>query len=157
MLRRSLSMLVMLGYLAGQLAAVPHAHADDPAHEHQLALPHIHLADLGGVAHGHKHGHGHVHRHEAPASQREGASHHDRLQGSGDHDEDAIYLPTPAYGSAISGADQVKVLATPAFLHFVANTSFLGALAADHAALHRPPCEQASACTFCLSMRALRI
>jgi hypothetical protein len=51
-MRRALSFCALLGYLVGQLAAVPHAHcgAEDVAH----ARPHLHLS---GPPHHHVHPH----------------------------------------------------------------------------------------------------
>jgi len=81
MVRRALSLLIALGYVAGQLAAAPHVHADDVCHEHHATRPHVHL---GGFANGHhqcEHRHDTAHQHQPAAS-----------GGEHDHDEDAVYL-----------------------------------------------------------------
>ncbi|MBL9164667.1 MAG: hypothetical protein JNL18_18205 [Planctomycetaceae bacterium] len=90
MLRRIATALLMMVYVAGQLAMVPHLHAQNtagatPGHAER---PHIHL---GHAHHEHDHQHGASHH---------GHSHHSRVVctdlaaiASGDHDQDALYFP----------------------------------------------------------------
>lgn len=159
MLRRIASMLVMVGYLAGQLAAVPHAHANDPLHEHHSAQPHIHVAAARSPSHTYEHGseHGHVHRHTAPAAARDGACQADQFSGVADHEADAIYLPLTVSTTVTSGADSSKLLTSPALLHFVDAAAVSDAVTASQTALLRLPDTRAPECAFCLTLRALRI
>jgi hypothetical protein len=97
MFRRFISMLVLAGYFAGQLAMVPHAHAaSDADHENQ---PHFHgrwLTDWlnhGGRANAdHSHhahgGHDHSHGHSLPADS--GSLPHSPPP---EHSDDCILLP----------------------------------------------------------------
>ena len=94
MFRRCVSLLVLLGFIAGQLATVPHAHGANchsGGHEHDSRL-HFHLG-----------GHDHPHRHDQGG--RHGAVPGESFPvpggstGKQDHDADAIYL---ADGAAIA-------------------------------------------------------
>ena len=60
MFRRCLSLLVIAGFLASQMALVPHAHGIVSANEQQKhdATPHIHCGWFGSSDHGHCHAHG---------------------------------------------------------------------------------------------------
>jgi hypothetical protein len=93
MFRRGVSILVMLGYLAGQSAAVPHAHASGSQRDHDACEPHIHLAWFG--EHHHHHHREHYGRDNAVA-----ALGNDYLAvgfdrgATEDHDDDAIYVPS---------------------------------------------------------------
>jgi hypothetical protein len=79
MFRSCVSLLVLFGFTANQWAAIPHAHAGSQPTGHD-ATPHIHL-------HTHSHGgHTHSHRQHRPV----GSS----IEGTDNHDADAIYLPT---------------------------------------------------------------
>lgn len=152
-------MLVMVGYLAGQLAAVPHTHADDPRHEHHSAQPHIHVATASSASHEHEHGlkHGHIHHHAAPAADRDCSCHTDNISRVTDHEADAIYLPLSVSTTVTSGVDQSKLLTSPALLHFVDAAAFGDSFTAYHAAVLRLPGERTPGCNFCLTLRALRI
>lgn len=152
-------MLVMVGYLAGQLAAVPHAHADDPRHDHHIAQPHIHVATASTPSHEHEHGHrhGHIHHHAAPAADRDCSCNADHISSATDHEADAIYLPACISTTVTNGVDQGKLLASPSLLHFVDAAAFGDAFTANHVALLRLPRELAPGCNFCLTLRALRI
>jgi hypothetical protein len=159
MLRRSAAMLVILGYLAGQLAAVPHAHADDPRQEHHSTHPHIHVAAVGGSSHTHEHGHehGHVHRHAASAADRDGSCQTSHFSGFADHEADAIYLPLSVSTAVTSSANSSKLLTSLALLHFVDAAAVSDAVTASQTALLRLPDKRAPECDFCLTLRALRI
>jgi hypothetical protein len=81
MFRRLVASLTLLGFFAGQLALVPHAHAArsrDEQRQHS-SRPHFHVG-----------GHAHNHSHTTPAGER---SPLDWIGAPGhDHDADAIYL-----------------------------------------------------------------
>lgn len=85
MFRRLVALLTLLGFFAGQLAMVPHAHAAGWPDEQHSTKPHIHV---GGRGHDHSHARGH--HHATPARDR---SPQEGIGGPGhDHDADAIYL-----------------------------------------------------------------
>src|SRR5262245_28768494 len=98
MFRSLVTIAVLMGFVAGQLAAMPHAHSFASLTEQRQhdARPHVHF--------GHSHTHGHGHHHDAhddePAVPDRGSS----------HDTDAIFLPPtylPATGSvAVAKAGQ---------------------------------------------------
>jgi len=88
MLHRSVSITVMVGFVIGQMAAFPHAHAEgDRLADHNFR-PHIHVTSL---AHGsHSHDGEHRHHHNADGSH----SHSPKPVSDQDqHDSDAVYLP----------------------------------------------------------------
>jgi len=122
MFRRIVSIVVVLGLLAGNLAAVPHAHSGMTAAEHEAhdATPHFHLPTACGGLSGHSHGPGHAHQH----------FHGDRTPSASanvpviaslaaiDHDSNAIYTPdSVGRNSNVDTAAAVpsRLLASPSF------------------------------------------
>jgi hypothetical protein len=110
MLRRVLALIVVIGLLAGRLAAIPHAHAEMNTTElyHHSQTPHIHLhAEIPG---GHPHGHSdedHGHPDSVPGEKLViDPDSLDQLGISGnsesDHDSDAVPL-------APLGCDELRV------------------------------------------------
>jgi hypothetical protein len=118
MYRRLTAIIVLVAFLAGQLATVPHAHAhggDNSAADHDVR-PHFHVGGLHRHSHEHAHERGHAHHHEhdhetdhAHSPQGEAGS------ADADHDSDAVYLAddhsaafvgtsatTVAFGHAVS-------------------------------------------------------
>lgn len=99
MFRRIVSFVVVLGLLAGNLAAVPHAHGSMTATEQAThdSTPHFHLP-FGAVehaAHSHAHGHHCHHKHSHVSGHAVTAK---APSASGKcavaHDSNAIYLST---------------------------------------------------------------
>src|SRR4051812_7308726 len=89
MLRRIISIIVMLGFVTGQMAAFPHAHAANGEPFDHDARPHIHLSWFEHV--GDCHDDGHAHHHDGGHSQPHSP---DANIDHDDHDTDAVYLPT---------------------------------------------------------------
>lgn len=90
MFHRCIASLTLLGFLAGQLAAAPHAHgAASPAQQRRHnARPHVHV----GWAHAHVHRHPHAHEGDrSPQASNVGRSGKIGTV-SDDHDADAVYL-----------------------------------------------------------------
>ena len=90
MFRTAVSYIVMLGFVAGQLAALPHAHAESATPADHNDRLHIHSSCLDDV--GHCHDGGHSHHHDAD----DNASHPSRPEASTEHsghDSNAVYLP----------------------------------------------------------------
>lgn len=100
-MQRVISSLALLGYLASQLAAVPHAHAGVDASNHPRL--HLHLSESEySHHHGHSHGAGHHHHHEAtPKSSLTAVE--APLGQPGSHDDDAIYLGHAELGRVTTG------------------------------------------------------
>jgi hypothetical protein len=89
MLRRSVSIIVMLGFVIGQMEAFPHAHADGQQPADHNARPHIHVAWL---ANGSQSRDGeHHHRHNADGSHSHSPMPVAETEQD-EHDSDAVYL-----------------------------------------------------------------
>ena len=162
MYRRLISSCVLAGFVIAQWAAMPHGHAlGSQLPDDHAAIPHVHLAGIGVSSHKHEHGHehatSHAHHHDAARADRQGMSHDCRLSDIGEHDEDAVYLPTSGSIATTSGADQSKQLTAHALLIFVDGTPSFDAIVACHVASLRPPAESAPGCALYLALRALRI
>lgn len=97
MFQPSISLLVLVGLFASQLASIPHAHGlgtTDQEREH-ASRPHFHLA---GTGHSHDHKHcQHSHSHSKSPQQRPAKSNEpvvaDRCTDC-DHDVDAVFAPS---------------------------------------------------------------
>lgn len=105
MFRRCLSLLVIAGLLASQLAVIPHVHGSATPEEQQKhnATPHIHCAWLGHSGHDHSHsgkGHSHPgsHHDEGAKPATDDSDGHPLAIGlsGADHDTDAIFVSDQA-------------------------------------------------------------
>lgn len=136
MFRRCVTFLVIAGFLASQLAAIPHAHGVASAKEQQKhdATPHFHYEWFGHA--GHDHGHSHPgQRHglgqEAPSSDNsDGQPLGIGLSGAA-HDSDAVFVPRQAVFAASS---KDRVVAAWQLAALVALHDFLG----DHKWIPNP-------------------
>ena len=90
MFRKGLSLIVMLGFVMGQMAALPHAHAASSTPANHDSRPHIHVPCF--AANGHSHDEGHHQHHHADGSHHHSPVSDDQKQ-SHNHDSDAVYLP----------------------------------------------------------------
>lgn len=117
MLRRSMSVTVMLGFAIGQMAAFPHAHSEGGQSADHNARPHIHVALLAHGSHSRDgencrhHPADGSHSHSPPP---EAETEHD------EHDSDAVYLSNDIGHSLlnksvgpISDFEFIVTLATP--------------------------------------------
>lgn len=96
MARRIAVTLLLVAYLAGQWAAIPHAHAGDSQHAGHGTQSHIHVSWFGDHAHEHGSSHDHHHEHHGDESHshQPAESSTDPANGGCDgHDSDAVYLP----------------------------------------------------------------
>jgi hypothetical protein len=98
MIRRGVSLLVIAGLIAGQLAAIPHAHGamtPEEQSEHN-AVPHFHVTRSDHADHGQSHhGHGHSHSakgHEEAKRSSKPSNASPSGTGRGEHDANAVYL-----------------------------------------------------------------
>jgi hypothetical protein len=91
MFQRCVLLLILVGFLASQLASIPHVHgAAEPRGHH--ATPHFHWKKVG---HSHHHGHSHAgnshqHRHAAHCQEVPADT---GLINHSEHEADAIYVP----------------------------------------------------------------
>jgi hypothetical protein len=107
MFQRCVSLLLILGLLASQLATVPHAHGAIPAEDQREhdAAPHFHCDWLGQAEHDHNHEH-HSHHHShfgqrpADESSRSSDDSDGQLLGTvtgADHDANAVFVAKQTY------------------------------------------------------------
>ncbi|MEX2025830.1 MAG: hypothetical protein WEH44_00995 [Pirellulaceae bacterium] len=147
MFRRLVAILTLLGFFAGQLAMVPHAHAagsPDEQRQHS-SRPHIHV---GG------HGHAHDHSHTTPASDRSSLG--DIGAPGLDHDADAIYLSDG--NSTLGTARDERVVITTIVLSADLLTGSWQPLAQQGLAVpFHPPDRFPAGSKLFLTLRTLRI
>ena len=170
MIRRGISTFVLLGYLAGQLAMAPHAHAGGAGHDASTWQPHIHLSKSGGdgpCCHHHSHcHHGDDHHHAHQDHCLEGCSQSDAaprvktLNTSSDHDADAVYVASceqtaprneqSTFTDLDAASQQAAALVNA--IDGIAGVP-LGGTAVDQATA----CASAPPCALYLTLRTLRI
>jgi hypothetical protein len=148
MFRSLVSIAVLVGFIAGQLAAMPHAHAFATVaeqHRHD-SRPHVHL--------GHSHGHGH--RHQCDSHDNEPVV----PDGGSTHDADATYLPPTHLPATIPVSVEKAGQDHRAQIGHWVSTFFSCALqikpSIGHACWH-PPDADAPSCALFLKLRTLRI
>lgn len=152
MFRRGVALAVMLGYVAGQLAAVPHAHAEGHHLDHHSSQPHVHLSWFGSAHDDHDDDPAVDYYQEHSLTHALGSVRHD-------HDDDAIYL-SPVVVTGLTGSE--SLLST---LTWQSANGWLGHSTASEPvfevplmALHeRPPRLTGEHCALFLKLRSLRI
>lgn len=96
MFRHCVSLLVIVGLLASQLAAVPHAHGATSPEEQRKhdATPHIHLFGNGSHSHSHSHAKDDHHHHHESVPSDDGSANQPLAPGGDapEHDSDAFYF-----------------------------------------------------------------
>jgi len=143
MLRRCISLLLVIGFIAGQLAPVPHAHGAGDAAVHD-ARPHVHLA---WFCHDHEHEqHDHGHQTAPPRSLYPGC----------DHDSDAVYFDSNPIPNRIAGPDLAKVTSEPIAPLYLAVSTCTPTDRPSAMWAHTPSL-RAPDCALYLTLRALRI
>ena len=157
MFRRCISILVLVGFLAGQLAAAPHAHGGYSAQQQREhdAKPHVHVGH-GGHTHPH-HSHSATPKSHSPKTDATPSSGPVQLAGdcSFDHERDAVYLATGAISAAgikEQGSDIGELSVDP-----VANVASLLAPACRDVPPFHPPDREAFVAKLFLTLRTLRI
>lgn len=111
MFRRCLSVLLIVSYAAGQLAATPHMHAQTPAghggqpHFHAGWLDCLFAEDRHSADH-HSHAHGHGAEHEHSHGQNHTPTPQPESSDGGEHDSDCVYLPVVIASSLTSAIQQ---------------------------------------------------
>jgi hypothetical protein len=155
MFRRVVSLLVLFGFIAGQLAAVPHAHGGlSPAEQREHdARPHVHV---GSHSHNHGHSHGeHSHSHTS-TSKSPNAAEQSPARGMDprvEHEADAVYLPC---GVSRPGATEDQRTLTGAIPMIATNVALQLTLPAASAPVHHPHVQSPGTKVF-LKLRNLRI
>jgi len=160
MLRRSQSIVLTVGYLASQLAAVPHAHGqsgDSQPSDHS-ARPHFHVSWFGRHDHSHddhSQDDGHTHHHERDGTHPQPPSSESNA-GHDDHDSDAVYLPNDTGVSlpskCVGSPDSLQVVST-----LVIAAVNMPAAVSECLTDARPPDKCSPDCPLYLALRALRI
>lgn len=142
MICRALALLTVLGYIAGQLAAAPHAHGSAP--ENHDARPHFHLSGYGGDHHDH---------HGEQSDQR--GAHGDQSS----HDDDAVYLQVVVPGSPDAGPHRIDLLRCSMLHWWVASTAAAPspAIALTTAWYEPRPNATGEHCALFLTLQSLRI
>lgn len=185
MSRRLLTTLLMVAFLAGQLAVVPHAHGasrNNQPSDHD-SRPHVHLVwfehtdNQHDVEHSHDHDRDHGHRHHGEHSHHE--AEHGQHQGSeqgrhpgdtsqpsqassdtdckhDDHDSDAVYLAVDPGDLLLSQGVASPDLCAAVTVMYVP-TAQLVAATSRHLADAQPPDQYAPSCPLYLALRALLI
>jgi len=146
MFRRCISILLLLGFVASQLAAVPHAHAgrSDAGHD---AHPHVHLAWFCHDHHGER-----EHDHDSHESTPGRSIGTDR-----EHDCDAVYLSrNPLRNQSVETAVSDMRSTAVATLPVAVPSSFLLSEQPSPVAADALP-SRAPNCALYLTLRALRI
>jgi hypothetical protein len=144
MLRKTLSLIALVGFVAGQWATAPHSHGECGELFDHGDRPHFHIGQFAR--------HDHC-QHGAHASQNESDRQHSERHG---HDSSAVYLPDDLSVSlprkAASTLDNVQ---TPAAMG--AAPLALAIVASDSPTAASFPEELNPACPLYLAVRALRI
>jgi hypothetical protein len=154
MFRRVFSIIVMLGFVAGQLATMPHAHGSSRQPVDHGTRPHIHVALHEHASHSHGHD-GDADHHHGKESRSHSDSSTTNTNQDG-HDSDAVYLPDGAGNLLLSKG--VQSLEHPQANSMLAVASVDSPLAATHFSVAANfPSESSSGCPLYLELRALRI
>ena len=164
MFRRCVSLLMIAGMFASQLAAIPHAHGATSREEQRKhdATPHFHW--FGNCQHCHSHSHSHAHG-KNDHHRHETASEHDKSDretppdgNSLDHDADALYLGGGTNCTMVSSTQvsSARILLTT--LQVPVATSICGIEAKEVRGLSwRPPDQVIDGSEIYLTLRTLRI
>jgi hypothetical protein len=161
MFRRCVSFLVIVGLLASQLAAIPHAHGAMSAEEQQKhdTTPHVHFFAHGKHCHSHSHAHGHCHCHQSDKAQPASKSPNPRqpTRDGFDHDQTAIYLGAAEQLTLASNSTSMVPVAI-ADLPSTVDATIYGFEGASVLSLPwHPPDEVADDSQAYLTLRTLRI
>lgn len=162
MFRRCITTLVLLGFVACQLATVPHAHGDCSAEQQREhdARPHIHVGSCG---HSHDHNSSHGEHSHRPLIDSQPPAHDELPRNDcgasyAEHDVDAIYLPCGATYPAVT-KDQRTTGSANAVHSTEINCSAncFQVPQPSLSALHRPPNDGLAGAKLFLTLRNLRI
>jgi hypothetical protein len=157
MLYRASTILAILGYIAAQIAATPHAHSGVHQHHGHDSQPHVHLSGHD-AAHSH-HGHGHAHHHHHDSQSHDSSDDAATVIAAEGHDSDAVYLPSEiqitSRGEGVRGIQSTWLLchASPAFITF----AYPDCVSASLASINQAAGTSARHCALYLSLRILRI
>lgn len=161
MFRRCLSLCLIAGFFASQLAGVPHAHGAVSGETQHAAKPHFHF----GCDHYHGHSHsGCRHSHDGQPNQNASESRHEAGSRSlaiglpsEEHDADAIFV---GEHTAVIAASKVKIDTAAhsivAFAPLAASLDPCGLIAQTSRTL-RPPDQVLDDSDTYLTLRNLRI
>jgi hypothetical protein len=162
MRRRCIKIVLIVAYLAGQLAGMPHAHsADGTAHVADHSRPHVHLSWVDHMRHVHDHehhDHDHDHGHEDAPDEHSHGQHPEPSSGQNqDHNSDAVYLPDGAGApSVVPSAVNASDACLPATTLLVMCTC-MPAAPSESSPDDLFPGECSFGCPLYLALRALRL
>jgi hypothetical protein len=160
MKRRIVTAVALIAYLAGQWAALPHAHAGERNSDHSghNSRPHVHFSWFGHDGHSHAHEHDGADHHRSRHSRRSAEPVCDAsLEKPADHESDAIYLPDEvgAAATAAKNATTVDLLVISPFMSSAISMGPADGIADTTA--WRIADESSIGCPLYLALRALRI
>jgi len=160
MLRRVVSIFVMLGYLAGQLAAVPHAHVGDGDHDHDARGPHFHLAWFGEYRHARHLLHEHQdHDSDLMVVDSDNCAIRVFQSAADHHDGDAVYVPSALAAGTTPDESIIGVLSWQGHSKWHCSGTLIDASAEPTfpGTLLRPPNSPSQGCALFLRLQSLRI
>jgi hypothetical protein len=160
MLRRVVSIFVMLGYLAGQLAAVPHAHAGDGDHDHDAREPHFHLAWFGEYRHARYLQHEYQdHDSDVMVVDSDNCAIRVFQSAANDHDGDAVFVPSVLTAGTTLNGSIIGVLSWQGPSNWHCSVTLIDASAEPTSpeTLLRPPNSPGQCCALFLKLQSLRI
>lgn len=154
MVRRYTNTLLMIAYLASQLATLPHAHGANSENQpcDHNARSHVHVSWFHHEDHSHEHEDGHSDHHHCDGTHSQPAADTE----PGDHDSDAVYLPNDTGFSL-----PTKTVATSDSFHLVTTLTIATvpvpmAISQFSSDAHLPD-KCSAGCPLYLALRALRI
>lgn len=156
MFRRIVAIFVIVGFIASQWLALPHAHgatAHASEHSHSTA-PHIHLS---WFCEGHPHEHGHPHGNCDHEHDESGTAPASSFVDGLDHDADAFYLSSETSHPGSNNRDSHSSLDVTKVLLAVATISDNAAELGLVTYRQYPPEFRAPNCALYLQLRTLRI
>jgi hypothetical protein len=158
MRRRCITTVLILAYLAAQLAGLPHVHAADGAsHSSDHSRPHVHVSWSDHEQPGHDHVHNHHHHGRADDHDEHSHGQHpepsSRHEHKHDHDNDAVYLPDGAGSPSVVKESDTCVAAMTPF----AICEYVAAAYADNSPDDLFLGECSFGCALYLALRALRL
>jgi hypothetical protein len=153
MFRRGVSLIVMLGFVTGQLGALPHAHGEIGEPFDHNCRPHVHVSWFVHV--GQCHDSGRTHHHQADGTHSHLPACETTTEHDG-HDSDAIYLSNDIRISlpikSVASFDSLQVGSTLVVAAVPTPMAISECLADAYA-----PDKCCAGCPLYLALRALRI
>lgn len=159
MYRRCISSLLLVAYVAGQWAVMPHAHGDESAtlSQKHSSRPHVHLGTVRHDHASHHHDHPHSHGKSAVGQVLKLAAGQCVITDPHDHDADAVYLASSVNSITVGkvGSQTLNVARPAMHLNWMVLAAELDQ--PTFGENWHPPAFRIAGCDFILALRALRI